>query len=160
MAVSLILVLLCCGLIAYQDIKSRMVYWFLFPVLAISLAMLHLSHNTLEVFLYHSSINSILVTCILLILYIATRFIFKRRFLNSSIGLGDLLFFYAFAMGFPTVTFLWLFTGALVFSAMLHFLFKAIRGAETVPLAGFMGIFLIASLLYQLFPNTPSLYLF
>jgi len=81
------------------------------------------------------------------------------EFLNVSFGLGDLLFFYALAFGFPTVTFLVLFVLSILFSLFVFALLKTKKGTETVPLAGLMGLFLTGVLLVSFFPNAPSLYL-
>lgn len=73
--------------------------------------------------------------------------------------MGDVLFFYAFALGFPTMTFVLLFVGAIFFSLLVFLILKMGRPMETVPLAGLMGLFVMGVLVSSLFPDTPSLYI-
>ncbi|MEX0274650.1 MAG: hypothetical protein AB3N16_09755 [Flavobacteriaceae bacterium] len=148
---------LCTG-IAVQDLSQRMVHWFLFPLLGLVLAWQHYLHVGFQPFLASVILNLILVNLVLGALFAYTRYIMKKKFLNTSFGAGDLLFFYAFALGYPTYTFLLLFTGAILFSALVYFIMIK-RGDNTVPLAGLMGIFVMGATLASLWPNAPSLYL-
>lgn len=156
-----LLTIMGCGIVAYQDIKEREVMWICFPLIALFMGGVHLYHVGFEGFIFPVFNNIILVSCVLILLWAITKFVFKKKFLNVSFGLGDALFMYAFAMGFPTVTFIILFVGSIIFSLLAFFVLKLITKTETVPLAGLMGIYLIALLLLTFFlPNTPSLYLF
>ena len=146
------------GIIAVQDIRDRMVTWVLFPLAGIFLALAHLQQTILPLFLISSATNILLVTAVLLLLWGYTRYIRKKAFLNTSFGLGDILFLYAFALGFPTLTFTVLFTAAMVFSLLAFVILQYFRKSETVPLAGFLGIFLIVLFLLQLIPPGISLY--
>ncbi len=146
------------GAIAVQDIRERMVQWMLFPLAGIFLALAHLQHTTLLLFLISCGANILLVTAVLLLLWGYTRYFRKKRFLNTSFGLGDILFFYAFALGFPTLTFTILFAAAIVFSLLAFVILRYLKESETVPLAGFMGIFLMVTFLLQLFTPGISLY--
>ncbi|MEX0360914.1 MAG: hypothetical protein AB3N10_07985, partial [Allomuricauda sp.] len=69
------------------------------------------------------------------------------------------LFFYAFALGFPTLTFIILFVSAIGFSLIAFTVFRIFRKTDSVPLAGLMALYLIGAVLFSFFPNTPSLYL-
>lgn len=148
-----------CSIIAIQDFQERKVLWICFPIAAIFLAILHLNHVGFLPFLYATFTNIFLVSCILLLLWLVTRYILKKGFLNVSFGLGDMLFMYAFAMGFPSVTFTLLFVASIGFSLIVFTFMKVLANSETVPLAGLMGVFLIAVILMDHFPNSPSLYL-
>ncbi len=154
-----LLTMLGCGIVAVQDLRDREVLWVLFPAIALFLGGLHISHVGMEHFFFFALNNIILVTCIVLLLWVITKYIFKKQFLDVSFGLGDILFMYAFALGFPTVTFIILLVGAILFSLLAFTLLKLFVGTETVPLAGLMGIFLIAMLLATSLPNSLSLYL-
>lgn len=148
-----------CALITFQDLKERMVYWVLFPILGALLGVLYIHHSTMGHFYTFSLMNIVLVTTIVSILYLYTRFIARMRFLNVSFGLGDLLFFYALALGFPTYTFIILFVSAILFSLLVFLISKSNNEMKTIPLAGLMGLFLIGVVLLSFFPNSPSLYL-
>ncbi|MEO0507373.1 MAG: hypothetical protein AAF090_14555 [Bacteroidota bacterium] len=157
----MLLTLLLCfvfGCIVYQDFKERAVTWFLFPLVGLLLFFLHLQKNSLEAILWFSMYNLLLVGIQTGILWGYTRFVAKKDFLNTSFGLGDLLFLGAFAFGFPTATFLVLMVSGLLFSLLLHWVLSYKREASTIPLAGMLGIFLSGILLCSLLPQTPSLY--
>jgi len=146
--------------IALEDFKERKVHWFLFPTLGILLGVLHyISIPYAKLVGYHILTNSILVTLILGILFLVTQVLRKKPFLDQSLGLGDILFFYAFALGFPTFTFVVLFATSLLFSLLVFLIIKKSR-LDTVPLAGLMSVFLILILVCSLFVETPSLYSF
>lgn len=153
-----ITVVLACTLIAFQDFKERMVSWILFPIVGSLLAVLYICNTSFEQFYPFVFTNMVLVSAIILVLYLYTKYITKKKFLNVSFGLGDLLFFYAFAFGFPTITFLILFVGSVLFSLAVFLLSKKQQKNETIPLAGLMGFFLSAVILASFFPNVPSLY--
>lgn len=150
---------LACALIAFQDFKDRMVSWVLFPALGIGLGFLYLNQVSFEQYYPFVLINFIMVTAIIVILFLYTKFIAKMEFLNVSFGLGDLLFFYALALGFPTITFLVLFVVAILFSLGTFLVLKSKLKEPSIPLAGLMGVFLIGILLASFSPFVPSLYL-
>lgn len=151
--------MVCLGSIAFQDFKERKVFWFLFPLAMLLFGLVHFLHVIeLTIFFHHTLINFLLITCIITILFIHTRFILKKVFLNYSLGLGDILFFYAFGLGFPTITFIILFVGAIIFSLLLFLLFKKTLKLDTVPLAGLMGFFLVFVILFSLVSKSPPLY--
>lgn len=150
---------MCCIPICFQDFKDRAVFWFLFPILGILLGSLHYVSLSGVFFFDHILINALLISLILLLLYGYARFIAKIKFINHSFGLGDLFFFYAFALGFPSITFIVLFSCAILFSVAVFFILKKNLHLKTVPLAGLMALFLLFVLGYSLFSNTPSLYL-
>ncbi|SNY99674.1 hypothetical protein SAMN06265377_1485 [Flagellimonas pacifica] len=149
----------CIGCISVQDFKERKVYWWLFPLVMLLLGYLHfLNSSDSWVFLNHISLNALLVSMIICILYLFTRIVAKKKFLNHSLGLGDILFFYGFALGFPTLTFIILFSNAILFSLFVFLILKKKRQLKTVPLAGFMGSFLILMFFYVLIFKFPLLY--
>ena len=145
--------------IAFEDFKARKVYWFWFPILGLILGYIHLrSTITLEIFMYHILLNVLVITTILGVLSVVHRWVLKKPFIDHGLGLGDILFFYAFALGFPTFTFIVLFVGALLFSLFTFLSLKTKTTPTTVPLAGLMSIFLLLMMLAVLIFKTPSLY--
>ena len=145
--------------VSYQDFKTRMVYWFLFPILAFFLGILHYNNTIdIQIFLYQICMNSILVSLVLLLLYVVVKLILKKTFLNHSLGLGDIFFFYAFACGFPTVTFLILFANSILFSLLFYLILKKRLQLETIPLAGIMSIFILSIFILSMFIKQPSIY--
>lgn len=146
------------GIMAYQDMRKREVSWLLFPLLGISLGLTFSLQVGLTVFLYTTLLNLVLVTVIVVLLWAITTFIFKKPFLNVSFGLGDLLMLYVSALGFPTMTFVYLLVGSLLFSLVAFMVMKLVLQSQTVPMAGLMGLFLIAMTVLSWIPGTPSLY--
>lgn len=146
------------GIMAYQDIRDREVFWVLFPLLGTSLALTFGLQVGMSLIAMTILINLVLTTGMVLLLWAVTKFLFKKPFLNVSFGLGDLLLLYVLALGFPTMTFVYLLVGSLLFSLVAFFLMKILLQTKTVPLAGLMGLFLMAMTLLSLIPGTPSLY--
>ena len=105
-------------------------------------------------------LNCIFISFVLALLFLYTRLIAKRKLINESLGLGDVLFFFAIGMGFPSITFLVLFATSLLFSLCLFFATKRLLHERTVPLAGFMSLFFIIAIGYSVFFDQPSLYLY
>ncbi|SNR62945.1 hypothetical protein SAMN04488009_2837 [Maribacter sedimenticola] len=147
------------ALIAFQDIKDKKVNWVFFPISAIMLFILYQSHSSLQFSFPFLCMNIILITSILGIVFVYTKYIRGMKFLNVSFGLGDVLFFYAFALGFPTITFLVLFTCSIMFSLVISLFNSKDYNITGVPLAGLMSLFLAIILSIDLLPSTPSLYI-
>ncbi|MGB5170845.1 MAG: hypothetical protein WBN11_03985 [Eudoraea sp.] len=152
------MLVLTCSHIVFQDLKERIVYVFSFLLLGIYLTLLCLHHVTWQQYILWISVNVLMVSLVLLILFIYTKWYTDRVFLNESFGEGDLLFFYAFALGFPTYTFMLLFVGASLFSLVVYIFLKTRKNMDSVPMAGLMGIFLIIVILLSAIPGAPSLY--
>jgi len=144
--------------IAYQDIKDRMVYWVLFPIIGILLSSLYFKQSEFINFIINIGSNIIIVGIIMLLLWIYTKVLRRQDFLNVSLGLGDILFLCAFALGFPTVTFIVLLASCLCFSVLAFVVLNYFVNARTVPLAGFMCLFLSIILLFSNIPGVVSLY--
>ncbi|KQC29389.1 hypothetical protein AAY42_05360 [Flagellimonas eckloniae] len=153
------MLMVCLAGISYQDFKERKVFWFLFPLAMLLFGLLlFLNTNGLKIFIYYSAINALLVTAIVTILFVYTRLFLKKTFLNHSLGLGDILFFYAFGLGFPTITFVVLFVGSIVFSLLVFLLSKKRLELSSVPLAGLMAFFLFFVVLSSIASKSTSLY--
>lgn len=147
------------GIIFYQDIKFREVYWFLFPIIGILMSLIFIKATILNYFLLNIYFNIALVSFIVFILFLCSKIVFKKKFLNHSFGLGDLLFFFSFSLGFPSVTFIILFTFSILFSLLMHLILKSQKQIKTVPLAGFMSAFLIFVYLYTLVSDNQLIFL-
>lgn len=146
------------GLIAFQDIKDKKVNWILFPITAIMMFTLYQNYTTLNLSYTFLLMNIFMVSSILGILFIYTKYIRGMEFLNVSFGLGDVLFFYAFALGFPTITFLILFVCSILFSLIITLFRSKEYNVTGVPLAGLMSLFLAVIFSFGFVPSIPSLY--
>jgi len=125
------------GIVLYQDIKERQVYWFLFPIIAISGALLFCFKTTIEMFMGSIFINLTLISLLIFIIFFYSKV--KLGYpLNQVLGLGDILFFFAIALSFSSISFIILFVSSLIFSLLIHLL---INKGQNVPLAGYMSLF-------------------
>lgn len=140
LTISLLLLLI----IFFQDVKERRVYWFLFPFIGISLGWLNRLELGTQQFLIQGIVNLGIVLVVLSILFGYAKFKIKRPF-NQVFGLGDLLFFLVISFSFPTISFIVLFVGGVLFSGSLHL--ASFGKKETVPLAGYMALFFAICLL-------------
>ena len=156
-----ILAIMALGFITFQDFKERRVFWFLFPLLALLMTSIHFLYSPLTtIFFYHILLNLLAVLLVLTLVFLYTRLVQKKRFVDHSLGLGDMLLFIGLAMAFPTVTFLILFTSSLFCSLIAFFALKGRSAHATIPLAGLMGLFFSMAIGYSLFFEHPSLYIF
>lgn len=147
------------AIIAFQDLKERMVHWILFPVLGILLGWTHFRNTDGNFFWFSLGFNLVIVTALITILWLYTKLIRRKGFLNTSFGLGDILFLYAFALGFPPLSFIVLLAASICFSLLAFVILNYFNKEETVPLAGLMGIFLGVILILNLFTSSFSPYL-
>lgn len=146
-------------MIAFQDIKDRMVYWILFPIVGVFLGLKFWFKSTPDTFFVLCGTNVVLVTCMLGILWVYTKFIRNTGFLNTTFGLGDVLFLYAFALGFPPVTFTILLCFSILFALLLHLISSIWQRKETIPLAGYMSLFLGIVFIWKMINPALNLYL-
>jgi len=135
------------GAIVYQDFKERKVYLALLLIPLFSLGFLNHKNSLVHQFLINTALNFALVIIILGILFLYSKYKLKVP-LQNTLGLGDTLFFLVIAIGFPTFTFIVLFSFSLIFSLVLFLIIKKNFKQQTVPLAGLQALFL--SLLFSL----------
>ncbi len=153
------LIILNLGYITQQDLRNREVYWFLFPSLTILLGFFHY-HNVLPLHFKNTILmNTGLILSILLVLYLYTLIRIKRPFFKEVFGIGDALFFLALAIAFPTITFIILFVFSLLFSLGIWLIAKNNTKYNTIPLAGYMSLFLILIFMGSWITHKINLYL-
>jgi len=126
--------------IAYQDIKDRLVYWFLFPLLGLIVGVLFYTETLPELFLTSVLINLIIICFFYLVIILHSFFILKKSF-RDVIGIGDVLMFFFLIFTFSSVSFTVTFIGSIFFSYIIHIVLKKSLKDKTVPLAGYMSIF-------------------
>lgn len=146
-------------IIIYQDLKDREVYGITFPILIALLGVLHYQYTSLMNFLYAMMMNVGILIVIMAILYVYNMVRLKKAFFKEVFGWGDLFFFMALAVGFPTITFVVLFVFSLLFSLIAWLVLKKKSNHNTVPLAGLMAVFLGVVLIVNLMTKTLILYL-
>ncbi len=77
---------------------------------------------------------------------------------EDTLGLGDVLFFIALGIGFPTLTFLVLLATSLIFSLLIYLIIKSNLKSKKVPLAGFQALFIFIILFINLMFNIVNIY--
>ncbi len=127
------------GAIFYQDLMERKVFWFLFPILGACAGILFFFDTLPELFLASISINLISIAILFFGVYLYAKFKLQTS-INKVIGLGDLLFLLAIALGFSSVSFLVLLPCAFIFSLLIHLAVKN-KNHTSVPLAGYLSLF-------------------
>lgn len=137
-----ILIIFIFGFIFWQDFEDRLVFWFLYPIVGIIGFLIQIALLPISILLINTLINLVLILTISLILFVYTKIILKKKFVDESIGIGDLLFFVFLCFCFSSISFIVLFVFSLLFSLLLHFIFKnKYTVKENLPLAGYMSLF-------------------
>lgn len=135
--------LTCLSVILYQDVKERAVWWFLFPVFAITAGCLFFRESIMDFFLLNILFNIATTAVIFTFSFFYALLKMKVSFFKEAIGLGDLLFFLGLTMAFPTASFIVILVFSMIFSLGLHTAAYRKRKNLTVPLAGYASLFLI-----------------
>lgn len=135
-----VLLVLTFSIILYQDIKDRVVYWFLYPLIGVFCFAISYNEIGLNITIINTLINISIIALVLGISKIYVTIKMKKTFINEVIGLGDILFFVFICFSFAPITFVILFTFSLLFSLILHLILDKEQN-KTVPLAGYMSLF-------------------
>lgn len=135
----LILILI---LIFFQDYKDRLVYWFLYPLVGVLGFCIQLFYYSWQSIIAESLINLIFILLLISISFLFAKVVSKKKFLNESIGAGDIFLFLVLTVLFPVLTFSVLFVISMLFALLIHLVltYKKEKKA-TVPLAGYMSLF-------------------
>ena len=128
---------------AYQDFKERAISWLLLPTI-LGLGITNAIVNRLD--LNQLIASTLFVSCVLLLVYLVfviKRKSFKLNFTDVYLGIGDILFFYAIIPFFEFNDYLLIFSAGLSFSLISHFIYSLFYKSTSIPLAGWLSIFLI-----------------
>jgi len=145
-------------LIFWQDSKDRLVYWFLYPLVGIVAFVIEGNRIGYLLAILTSLINLLLILIIIITGYLYSTLILRKKFVNESLGMGDLLLFIFLCFTFATTTFIILFVFSLFFSLILHQYFKNRSDHKTVPLAGYISLFFAAVYLISFFIHPKYLF--
>lgn len=144
-----IVILLVC--IFIQDWKDRAVYWFIFPLLAVSgIIKAHLS-GSLHGALYAEWLMSfafLVMNTLFLLFYIKIKKKSGFSQLSQYIGLGDLLFFVTLVFFGTFLHFIVFYTGSLAGALILWLILKKYSRYEHVPLAGLQALCMLPIWMY------------
>ncbi|WP_258012193.1 general secretion pathway protein [Flavobacterium psychrophilum] len=127
--------------ILFQDSKDRKVYWFLYPIVGLLTFFIQINESNFLISATNSMVNLAFVFIILSVCYFYAKLKFKKHFTNDVLGIGDVLFFIFISFSFASISFIVFFVFSLLFSLLLHLIFKNKNIDKTVPLAGYMSLF-------------------
>ncbi|KAF2518523.1 general secretion pathway protein [Flavobacterium salilacus subsp. salilacus] len=127
--------------IFWQDIKERQVYWFLYPVAGIIAFLINVFNTDLTIAVTNTIINIFIAGTILIVGKLYSGIVLKKKFINSSIGVGDILMLVFLSATFATISYIILLVFSLIFSLLMHLIFKKKDTHTTVPLAGYLALF-------------------
>lgn len=137
----LFLVLILC-MIFYQDYRDRMVLWLFYPLVSVFGFCIQLFYYSWQSIIAQSLINLIFILLLICISFLFSKLVIKKKFLNESIGIGDVLLFFGITVLFPIITFCVLFVVSLIFSLIMHLVLTNKKEKKaTIPLAGYMSLF-------------------
>jgi hypothetical protein len=146
-----ILVFITLFVIFIQDLKSRAVYWVVFPILLVLLGVLHyIKYDTFFTVWRPALINLGFLT--LQILLVSVYFSIKSKRLVNTIdgllGLGDILFLLSVTVYLSVLNFLFFYVVSLVLVLLAWLLWqsRSIKTRKEIPLAGMQALILIVFL--------------
>ena len=95
------------------------------------------------------NVGFILVNILGLVAYFSIKSKSLVNPIDSSIGLGDILFFIAITPLFNLKPFILFFISGLLFSLMAHGISSLFKHQKTIPLAGYLSLFLMLNLVLK-----------
>jgi hypothetical protein len=132
-------------LIFFQDMASRSVYWFLFPLLAAALTWLH--------FRQCGSFAQLWQSCLLNICFLAAQYVLltvyfsmkNKKLINISsdlLGPGDMLFLLSAALYLSVLSFLFFYLASLTTILIAWAIYQLVSAKKNkqIPLAGFQAL--------------------
>ncbi len=152
-----IIIVISCVIITIQDHLSRSVWWFVFPLLGISMGMIYYQNSQQENFLINCFINNVILLIIMALAILILKLKRPELGMDRMIGLGDILLFLAFSFGFPSMAFVIILVSSLIFSLVVHLVLRK-NHQETVPLAGYSSSLLLLLFMVHWFGFYPQLY--
>lgn len=146
--------------IFYQDIRYRMIYWFL-PVFVFLIPVAYLLYTgklEMHTILFRVSVNVLIIGLQFGLLYLYIRL--KHGALSAKmkfLGLGDVMFILALCSWFDSAYLLLFLVCSFVFSILVSLVFIGFKrwSNNQVPLAGLQALFLIFFLGSSLVFNYP-----
>jgi hypothetical protein len=139
----------------YQDVKERTIHvlWFAVIFVATSLINYLLTNDWIDS-LY--SLLFLAVNISVLFVYVSIK---NKRITNifeTHLGLGDVFFFIAIIPLFSVRNFILFFITGMLVSMVLHLAFNTFQKHLTIPLAGYLSLFLISILTYSFISSNYS----
>ncbi len=144
---SVLVILLC--FVLFYDVKQRSIHAIL-PVLIFitSVSINIFSEDLLSIYIVYN-LGFLSLNIIGLWLYFSVKKGKLSNPIDKEIGLGDILMFVAITPLYNLKTFALIFSSGLVFSLVLYFIVTLFKQIETIPLAGYLALFLVLIILIE-----------
>jgi hypothetical protein len=155
-------------LVFFQDIRSKSVYWVLFPVLTALFILLHIvQHYSFEATWQSVVINSsfLIIQFLLVSLYFSIKNKHWVNITDGFLGWGDILLLQSIAFYLSVLNFLFFYISSLLASLMIWLLWQVLSKEKNkhIPLAGFQAliftVFLAGDWWFKLFDLTNDSWL-
>lgn len=137
------------GVVFWQDIKSRAIWWFL--PLMIFVSGIFVRSSIVEYVDILWNVFFVGGMMILLAGYVRIRFGKRINEFARYFALGDVLMLLAITPFFPFGTFVYIFTFGTCFSLLAHIVASIFKAQKTVPYAGYLSLFIASVLLIDRF---------
>lgn len=135
------------SLIFYQDIKDRTIHIILPMVLFLVALTINIYSRQLNVYDIFYNCCFILINIIGLVLYFSIKNNKLVNPIDTHIGFGDILFFISITPLFQLKRFVLFFIIGLLFSLLSYGILLLFKKVRTIPLAGYLALFLIINLI-------------
>jgi hypothetical protein len=137
-----ILLLLLLGLTFFQDWKFRAVHWILFPLIALDACLIFFMQQG-DWKVTGLNLTFVFIVISVLFIYVSVREQKWTNIFKAHFGIGDVLFLIAIIPLFGNTNYILFFISGMVISMLLHFGISLIKKSETIPLAGYLAVYLI-----------------
>ncbi len=148
------LLIVCFGVVCYQDFRQRSFYWFLIPaILLFSALFALLTMGSIGWVIRMSAINVLLLGVLIggLLLYILVKRGSLKGAIGREVGIGDLLLFVGIIPLFTPVMFIAVLLASFIGGLLFYLAVIALNKPKTtIPLAGVLAAI---GILYVLFPT-------
>lgn len=157
-----ILIVITLVVLAWQDFRSRLISWWLIPVLLLAFVFAgkeQISWNGIgKYFLYNLAF--LVLQFAIVWIWMSLRNRKPIRLIDSQIGLGDILFLVCIAAAFSTVNFLFFYTASLIAVLLIAVIIRMIRSSEKmlIPLAGAIAVPMIVLVTARFFDPAVNFY--
>lgn len=130
-----------CVFAFYEDFKYRAISWPVF-VLIYAIEIIIIFYNGPNWTEIGSNLLFLVIIMAVLTIYIFVRQRKVSNVLKTHLGLGDILFFIALVPLFKSEYFQYFIITGSLFSLSLHLIINQFKHTQTVPFAGYLGLFL------------------
>lgn len=146
------------GVILYQDITARTIHAIL-PLLVFVLAcILNYFSDYLNFYNLIYNITFIFINILGLVLYFSFKSKTFKNPIDNTLGLGDVMFFLAITPLFNLKPYILFFVLGLLFSLIVFSITSFFKKVKTVPLAGYLAMFLILNIVIKNIFKIETLY--